>query len=125
MGDWNTQPWANDEAADWFQRFWKAHDISLLIDEINGFDPSQERYDSIRAASYLLQTLGIAYVWPSRYLEDLKPLLESAIEILSNMLDPPDATWGFIDMWGDNPQVMEAVQEQIAALKVRLGDLVA
>jgi len=24
MGDWGAEPWSNDEAADWFHRFWRA-----------------------------------------------------------------------------------------------------
>lgn len=123
MGDWNVQPWANDEAADWFHSFWENHDFAVLIDEINDFDPNEERYDSVRAASYLLQTLGIAYVWPSAHQEALKPLLVKAISILSNMINPPDESWGFLDMWGHSPSVIESVRMQIEALEARLGDL--
>ena len=59
MGDWGAEPWESDEAADWFHRFWKCG-FSILVDEIRNFDPRLEGYDSVRAAAYLLQTLGIA-----------------------------------------------------------------
>jgi hypothetical protein len=123
MGDWNAQPPGNDEAADWFQRFWKKSDFSILVDEIRNFDEREERYDSVRAASYLLQTLGIVYVWPAEHREELKPLLREAISILTKMIDPPNGDWGFLDMWGNSADVIEAVKEQIIALRVRLSEL--
>jgi hypothetical protein len=53
MGTWNYNPWENDEAADWFQEFWKQQNFAVLINEINQFDPTEERYDAFRAACYL------------------------------------------------------------------------
>jgi hypothetical protein len=123
MGDWNVQPWANDEAVEWFYNFWKEHDFSVLINEIKYFDRREERYDSVRAASYLLQNLGVAYVWPSVHLKDLRPLLVQAISILSNMINPPDDSWRFLDMWGNSAEMIESVKRQIAVLETRLRDL--
>lgn len=123
MGDWSAQAWGNDEATDWFQRFWQQADFSVLIDEISNFDPLEERYDAVRAASYLLQTLGIVYVWPVRHGDILKPLLEKAIAILSDMIAPPDEDWGFLEMWGHDAEVIAAVNSQIEALRARLGEL--
>ncbi|WP_306350328.1 hypothetical protein [Flavobacterium sp. '19STA2R22 D10 B1'] len=124
MGDWSRQPWGNDEAADWFHKFWKIKDFTILISEIEDFDPTEEKYDSIRAASYLLQTLGIVYVWPSEHLEVLKPLLNKAITILTHMVNPPNDDWGFLDMWGNDPAVIYSVKEQITLLEMRINDLV-
>ncbi|WP_321850630.1 hypothetical protein [Pseudomonas paraveronii] len=123
MGAWNFKPWENDEAADWFQQFWKQQDFSVLINEIYQFDPLEERYDAFRAACYLLQTLGNAYIWPTTYLEELKPLIEKALSILTKMITPPSADWGFLDMWGNSPDVIAAVEEQIYALKICLSEL--
>jgi hypothetical protein len=123
MKDWNVQPWANDEAVEWFYSFWKDHDFSILINEIKFFDRREERYDSVRAASYLLQNLGVAYVWPSPHLKELKPLLMRAISILSNMIDPPDDTWRFLDKWGHSVEMINSVKGQIAVLETRLRDL--
>ena len=123
MGDWGAEPWDNDEAADWFHRFWKCG-FSILIDEIKNFDPRLERYDSVRAAAYLLQTLGIAYVWPSEHHTVLKPLLNDAISILTNMINPPSDDWGFLDMCSNNPDVIKSVENQIDALRKRLSQLV-
>jgi len=94
-----------------------------LINEISQFDPAEERYDAFRAACYLLQTLGNPYIWPTEYLAQLKPLIEQAISILTQLIDPPNDEWGFLDMWGDSADVINAVEEQIDALKMRLGEL--
>jgi hypothetical protein len=124
MGDWGAQPWSNDEAADWFHRFWKKSDFSVLIDEIRNFDQTQERYDSFRAASYVLQTMGNPYIWPSEHRAVLKELLERSVDVLEKMIHPPDETWGFLDMWGNDPQVVDSVRHQIAELKVRRSELI-
>ena len=124
MGDWGKEPWETDEAADWFHVFWKGKDFSILIGEIENFDPREERYESVRADCYLLQVLGIVYVWPSQYGDRLKPLLKEAITILSKMIDPPDENWGFLDMCGDDPELVEAVKRQIDGLTLRLSELI-
>lgn len=123
MGDWSSEPWGNDEAADWFHMFWKNSDFSLLINEIENFSPEDERYDSVRAASYLLQTIGIVYIWPVRHMDILKDLLIKSISILENMLNPPNEDWGFLDMWGGDIEVIRSVESQIVMLKKCLSDL--
>lgn len=123
MGDWSKEPWGNDEAADWYHKFWKQSDFTFLINEIKNFSPEEERYDSIRAACYILQTIGITHVWPTRHHDILKELLNKSITILENMINPPNETWGFLDMWGNDPGVTEAVESQIKILKIRLNDL--
>jgi len=119
MGDWSFAPWGTDEAADWFARFWRGEGVAPVLEEIERFDPREQRYESLRAAAYLLQTLGIAYVWPADRLPSLKPALDKAIAILENFLAPPDGDWGFLDLWSHDPGAVAAVEEQIAALKVR------
>ncbi|WP_028601576.1 hypothetical protein [Ottowia thiooxydans] len=123
MGDWSTKPWGCDEAADWFHRFWTKGGIAVLIREFEEFDERQEKYDSIRAASYLLQTLGITFVWPVDHSDELEPLLRKAILILKNMIDPPTDDWGYLEMCGNDPGAILAVKEQITALQDRLSDL--
>jgi hypothetical protein len=123
MGDWSFKPWGTDEAADWFHKFWKGKDISLLVDEIENFDPRAEGYERLRAAAYLLQVLGITFVWPVEHSGKLKPLLTKTVAILENFIAPPDDDWGFLDAWGNVPGVVDEVKEQIAALRQRLRDL--
>ena len=122
MGDWGARPWETDEAADWFHVFWKKG-IVFLIDEIQNFDEKTQYYERFRAAAYLLQAFGSPYIWPVEHSEQLKPLLIAAISTLEKMIDPPDSGWAFLDLWDNDPDVIENVREQIAALKERLGQL--
>ena len=77
----------------------------------------------MRAACYLLQTLGMVYIWPARHASELKPLLEGAIAILTNMIAPPNDDWGYLEMCGNDPAIIAAVENQIIALRTRLRDL--
>ncbi|WP_218171054.1 hypothetical protein [Pseudomonas yamanorum] len=54
---------------------------------------------------------------------ELKPLIQHAISILTQMIDPTNEDWGFLDMWGGSADVIKAVEEQVDALKTRLGEL--
>lgn len=116
MGDWGHRPWETDEAADWFHTFWKKG-FPFLIEELDNFDEREERYESIRAACYILQTLGSPYMWPTEHLDRLQDLLDSGIKILENLINPPNKNWGFMDMWGEDKEVMDSVRNQIKALQ--------
>ena len=117
MGDWSKEPWGNDEAADWFGRYWSGGGIDLVINDIDNFSPKSELYDSIRAACLVLECFGSAYAWPFDRLDERKKVLGQAIDILENMIEPPNDEWGFLDMWGEDPDVVESVKKQIAKLK--------
>ncbi|MEC9791656.1 hypothetical protein RCT11_09335 [Escherichia marmotae] len=124
MGDWGKKPWDNDAAADWFHRFWSGTDKSnfeFLISEINNFNPDTDRYDAVRAACYILQTIGIPHVWPVKHLDILKEILEKALLILTNMINPPNDKWLFLEDCDD--EMLHAVNEQITAIKLRLEEL--
>jgi hypothetical protein len=121
MGAWSNDPWGSDEAADWFHRFWKEKNFDLLVNEIENLDPVDERFDSLRAACYLLEVLGISYVWPVDYLDDLRKLLTKAIELLRKMCNPPDETWSYLEMCDDDPGVVVSLHRQIANLEARLA----
>lgn len=123
MGAWSVKPWGNDEAADWFANFWQDKDFSPIITLIENFDPANEDYCEFRAACYLLETLGRPYVWPSNRLDDLRPALTKAIEILENMVSPPDENWFFLEEWDNDPEMVEALEQQIAALTKNLNQL--
>lgn len=115
MGAWDVEPWDNDTAADWFGDFFDDLKIEKLQEAFKHYDD----YDTIRAACYVLQSLGRIYVWPGERLDDLKPLLEKGIEHLTNMIEPPNDDWDFLELWDDNPEVVESVRQQIAELKAR------
>ncbi|WOB06908.1 hypothetical protein [Piscinibacter gummiphilus] len=120
MGAWSYEAWSNDEAADWFQCFWKGGDFSLIAKELDQFDPAEERFDSVRAAAYLLQSLGDPYIWPADHLDALRPNLLKAIDIREKMIDPSNDSWAFLEAYGSSPAVVAEVGGQITALRRRL-----
>jgi hypothetical protein len=121
VGDWSFEPGGTDEAADWFARFWKSDDVTLVVDTLERFDPGEQAFESLRAAAHVLASFGSPYLWPSAHGGKLAPLLERAIATLATMIEPADP-WGFLEMWG-GPKVVPAVEAQIAALRARLDRL--
>jgi len=119
MGDWGVEPWETDEAADWFHRFWTKGGVSVLIDTIENFDEKTQAYEEARAAAYLLQVLGIVFVWPVEYAGKLAPTLDKAIHILNCIIEPPNEDWCYLEMGGDRNELIRAVQEQLIALRKR------
>ena len=116
MGAWDVQPWDNDTAADWFAAFFSGIDFDVRLDTAFQHD---DNYDEIRAAAYLLQTLGRIYVWPG----DVKRLgahLDRAIHHLQLMLDPScEACIELQEMWGSDTAVFDSIRTQVGELKQR------
>lgn len=115
MGAWDVEPWDNDRAADWYAEFFS----DLKVDEIHKAFQHYDDYELIRAACYVLQTLGRVYVWPANKHDDLDTLLEKGIELLTNMIHPPNEDWDFLELWDENPDVIQSVERQIDELKAR------
>ena len=119
MGAWDVQPWDNDSAADWFVEFFDGIDFDSRIDSAFELD---DKFDVIRAASYILQTLGRIYVWPGD-VDKLGAHLDRAIRSLQNMVDPlHDACQKLQEMWGDDPELFDSIKSQIAELQQRLSE---
>lgn len=114
MGVWGSAPWDSDTAADWFSEFFEGVDVAQRIGDALQYD---DDYDKIRAACYLLATLGRTYVWPGD-LDRLDELLEQGIELLTEMLEPDSE---FLELWEDEPEVIEAVRAELAELEDRLN----
>jgi hypothetical protein len=121
MGDWSTQPWGTDEAADWFHRFWQRKDLRWVLDELRGFDPLHEQYEGVRATAHVLIAFGSPYCWPADLLDVRIEMLERTLCILQQMIEPPSADWRFLDAWEHDPAIFASVQSQIAALQSLLG----
>lgn len=116
MGAWGVEPWDNDGAADWFSGFFEGINVDSRIADALETD---DDYDQIRAAGYLLAVLGRPYVWPGD-LERLDDHLERAIELLTQMIAPDSE---FREEWDDDPEVIDAVRAELAELEARLdGD---
>jgi hypothetical protein len=115
VGVWSVQPWGNDEAADWFASFFRDLDIDALRAAFKYYDA----WGEIRAACYVLQSLGYGSVWPTDRLEDLKELLDLGIAHLEKMLNPPDQSWDYLELWGHDPEVIAALQQQLSELQER------
>lgn len=118
MGAWGTAVWDNDSAADWFQDFFGDLDLNAKIKK--AFEMEDE-HDEIRAACFILGSLGRVYVWKGD-LDELKVLLEQGIALLSKMIDAENEDNYFLESWESNPEVIASVQAQIAELHARLQE---
>ncbi|HAA2288004.1 TPA_asm: hypothetical protein GEG06_00255 [Listeria monocytogenes] len=116
MGAWGFDPWDSDEAADWFGEFMKHVDIDFITQTVEEVENNEYDYERIRAVSYIVEMLGKSYIWPVDYYEDLDKMVEKLINLLTLMIEPDS---DFLDMWGNNPEIIIAVQKQIDVLKKR------
>jgi hypothetical protein len=119
MGAWGKNAWDSDDAADWFADALKGLKLDKKLDKV--FAEPEDNYDAVRAAAYLLQVLGLAYVWPGD-LERLDSHITRAIELLEAMIDPEsdDEDMDFLELWDNDPEIIESVREQIVVLTSRL-----
>jgi len=115
MGAWGASPWDSDGAADWFTEFFEGVDVDARIAAALEYD---DEYDQIRAACYMLNTIGRIYVWPGD-LEKLEELLGRGIELLAAMLESDSE---FRELYEEDDEVIEAVEKELADLKERLAD---
>ena len=121
MGDWGHKAYENDEAADWFARFWESKNFGLIESTAANFDPKNENYDEIRAAAHVLACFGSPYAYPPDFLDKLRPTVLRVVWILENMIDPPSDEWTFLEIWENSLEIIAEVKRQIAELKVYLG----
>jgi len=115
MGAWGASPWDSDGAADWFTEFFEDIEVDARIAAALVYD---DEYDQIRAACYMLNTIGRIYVWPGD-LEKLEELLGRGIELLAAMLESDSE---FRELYEEDDAVIEAVEKELADLKERLAD---
>ena len=120
MGDWGYKAYENDEAADWFTRFWESKNFDLLQSTAANFDPRNENYDEIRASAHVLVCFGSPYACPSDFLDKLQPTIQKVVAILENMINPPSDEWTFLEIWESSPEIIAEVRRQIAELKEHL-----
>jgi hypothetical protein len=115
MGAWGFEPWENDEAVDWFDWFFGDLDVNARIRQ--AFD-GENNHDEVRAACFLLGTLGRTYVWPGD-LDELKGLLDEGIARLQRMIDPDGPDHYYLESWGAPDELEKSVKAQIRELWAR------
>ena len=109
MGAWETGPWDNDTALDWFGDMMEKTGLakyveSTLYQEIN--NDNLGAADEIRAAASVLVLLGHLGLWP---IDDWEPHMNLAISRLEEILVKDSA-----------PGSEEQIQAEISILKSRL-----
>jgi hypothetical protein len=122
MGAWGIQPWEDDQAADWFHRFFKGVNANARI---RSAFRDRNNLPLIRAACFLLGTLGRPYVWPGDR-KELRQLLEQGEALLTRMARPSAEDRqdnDFLEYWDDDPDFLKAVRAQAAELRKRRAEL--
>jgi hypothetical protein len=109
MGAWETGPWDNDTALDWFGDMMEKTGLAKYVEgtlyqEIN--NDNLGAADEIRAAVSVLVLLGHLGLWP---IDDWEPHMNLAISRLEEILVKDSA-----------PGSEEQIQAEISILKSRL-----
>ena len=108
MGAWGEAAWDNDAAADWYGDLFDRTKLAKRVEKTLKKKDVEEWADEIRAAAYLLVTLGRVYIWP---IDDLERHLAAAVAKLEKIQALED--------YADNP----LLAAEIAALRERLASL--
>jgi hypothetical protein len=108
MGAWGPAAWENDGAADWFGDTFDATGLAKHVEETLNGDPEDD-HEEIRAAAYLLVALGRVYIWPVGDLDRHLALAISKLEAIREL-----------DIYGDVPEFLEAIGQEIEVLRSRL-----
>lgn len=97
---------------------WNGGGIPLVLKTIHGFEPETEQYEAVRAAWAWCWAVLVRHMHGRvhTHLEERLPALLQAITLLTQMINPPDDAWGFLDMWNHDEAVVKSVEQQIAVL---------
>ena len=81
MGAWGKEPWENDAAADWFGDVMDNSGLPLMVEAALVLD-AEEHHEDIRAAAYVLLSLGRTFIWPVEKLDEhLKLAIQKLREV--------------------------------------------
>ena len=69
MGAWGTAPWENDGAADWFGGVMDQSGLPRIVEAALLLN-AEEYHEDIRAAAYVLLSLGRTFIWPVEKLDE-------------------------------------------------------
>ncbi len=108
MSAWATAAWDNDRAADWFGDMFDATGLAKYVEEALQLDV-EDHHEEVRAAAYMLIALGRVYVWPIHDLDNHLTLAISKLEEVKAL-----------ETYQDVPDLVKAIDEEVAVLKARL-----
>jgi hypothetical protein len=115
MGTWGARHWGNDAAADWFDEFFKKTNADRHVKQTLRLDPTDDA-DEIRAAVFVLLSLGRVYIWP---LESLEECLQLASDRMSRILESMDHD---SDLATTREAIM-SVRDDLETIETRLREL--
>jgi hypothetical protein len=108
MGAWGTTAWDNDGAADWFGDMFDTTGLAKYVRETLQRDV-EEYHEDVRAAAYLVISLGRVYIWPIDELDNDLALAIAKLEAIKAL-----------EIYQEVPEFVTAIDEEIALLKSRL-----
>ncbi len=113
---WDSKPWDNDAAADWFASLMEQTNMPALVRKtlllINVDDHSGEHTPELRAAVYCVLKFGYVYVWP---VDELATDLQLAIFALKKVLLDDDYCY--------SSEISDDIEHEIEELQERLNRL--
>lgn len=108
MGAWDSKPWDNDGAADWFGDTFDATGLRTKVRAALEMD-IDDGHEEIRAAAAVLLFLGRIYIWPMDHIEDDLTLAIKRLEELRNY-----------DLYRGLDEYVAEISNEIEVLKGRL-----
>lgn len=107
MGAWGMAPWENDAADDWFADVMENSRLPSMVEAALVLD-AEEHHEDVRAAAYVLCSLGRIFIWPVDKLDDHLKLAIEKLRQIAAMEIYAEAGFGPV------------IQEEISLLEARL-----
>ena len=108
MGTWDTAPWGNDSAADWYADLFEKTGLAKEVEEALNLNVN-DRHDEIRAAAALVVLLGRTYIWPVYDLDRHLALAADKLEEVSR-----------VDVIAESPEIVQQIRAEIEELRSRI-----
>jgi hypothetical protein len=108
MGSWGMKPWETDSAADWYDSVMENSGLPSMVEAALILDPGS-CHEEIRAAAYVLISLGRAMIWPIDKLDARLKLAIEKLRYIATMKIYAQANFGPV------------IEKEIAELESRLN----
>ena len=109
MGSWDTAPWDNDAAADYFGDLFDECRLRELVVKKLSEQVDGENHEQIRAAATVLLFFARVYVWPiDSFDEDIKLAIEKLTQVAEQ------------EVIKEVPGYVAAIKNEISILEARL-----